>query len=578
MKKLLVIFLLLSVGSLAVYFSMQEKVPANLPVIAVEKKEEIASSKEPQELNFSGTLVEHLPSETLGFAFVNFSKESYQKLSTSVWRVEWIEKFLDALSKMSMSEEMSTARRILEKLDLKVTKEEFTGIALYLASSKIQEPSIVSSIANAGLIFEVKTPEYLEKLLSIAKEELPLANIQLEDLKLKESGNGIKISIPSKGITKGFEVLYFAKNANLGAIALSEEALNMLLDSQSTRPAILDTERFKSASREMSNDEVISLGYLDLHEMVQEDSANLATEAAKHSELFDLKNLSSFLISFSFRDTPSYFFRLNVENSWGQLFSILKNSDFSDLYSMVSRDSVLSLAVDGSIFKGIQLLLEKSGELGVAQEVVSEKLKILTAIDKIIFTERAAPLGQSILPVPDLFFAVKSKDTALLLAQTKLGMQQLMNRAGASSNAEQAWSQKEISGVNVEYLLSPIGIGGFLAVKDDYLFIASNEAQIKDALNGYIDKSKDFTELLKNSPEGQVFSEANLSTFYLNYPLLYAQLDSLKGLASTFSGGATSQFMSQESLEKLKKKGLFVSNLRIGERELSSSAGYKLPG
>lgn len=576
MKKLIALFVLLSVGSVTALFFIQEKVPTSSPVSTSDQKPKLIS-KVPQALDFSGTLVERLPSETLGFAFIDFSKESYQKLSNSVWRMEVIEKFLESFSKMTQSPEMSSALRIIEKLDLKTTKEEYKSSAIYFAASKDQEPSSLPSMINAGLVFEVKTSEYLEKLIDIAKEELQLANIQVEDLELKNNGSGIKIVNPQVD-NKGIEAFYFAKNGNFAAVAFTEDALSALLDSDSTRPKILDSERFKGASRDISNEEMISIAYLDLQELVQLGSTSLSTEVAKHGELFDLKNLSSFLISTSFSQTPSYIFRINVENTWGQLLSVLKDSDFSDLYNMVSSDSVMALSIDGSVFKGIQLLLEKTGDLGVAQESVNERLKIFTAIDKVIFTERAAPLGQSILPVPDLFFAIKSKDTKLLFDQTKLAMQQLLNSAGGNSNAEQPWSQKEISGVNVEYLLSPIGIGGFLAVKDDYLFISSNEAQMRDSLNGYINKSKAFSELLKNSVQGQAFIEPNLSSFYLNYPLLYAQLDSLKGLASTFSGGGSSQFMSQKSLDSLKQKGLFISTLKIGEKELSSSAGYKLPG
>lgn len=584
MKKIILVLLLLAVPAVGFYFFAQEKkdlaqdsTSTTSAIAKAQIEEQQVHSQGESELNFAGTLVEHLPAESFGFIYVDFVKESYQKLANSVWRLDLIGKLLNSQSTKNHNHNLSNVLRIVEKMDLKVFKEELKGIAIYLSSDKTKGQPI-----DAGLIFDVKNPEYLEKLLTVVREELKTESVQVTEVDFKEKGSGLKIerihspSPPSgsaeEQTTAQQTALYFVKNANFAALAATEENVIALLDQQITRPQILDSERFKIASRELSpNDQITALAYFDLQQIVQANQANLAAALVEHSDLLNLGNLSSIIYASSFLDVPSYFFRLNVENEWTELFSKLQNSDFTELYSMVSNDVVMAFAMDGSILKTLYALLEQNKAVNTNQA----NLQLVTSIDKILFTERAAPLGQSILPVPDLLFAVKSSNIEQILAQTKSAIQQLMNSSGGGA-AGTTWSEKDIAGVKVEYLLSPIGIGAFLASKDAYLLIASNETQIKEALTGYINNSKDFISSLESNSDAQKFSEGNLSTFYLNYPQLSAQLESLKGLLSAFSGEAGPDILSQENLGLMKQKRRFVSNLQIGKKDLSYRAGYQL--
>jgi hypothetical protein len=187
----------------------------------------------------------------------------------------------------------------------------------------------------------------------------------------------------------------------------------------------------------------------------------------------------------------------------------------SSLISHVKNDAVFFFALDGSLLK--MLLDQDKAGLPLPKTILKE-----------IKTLRAAGIGisRNSRVFPDLFalfqLGHKKKDTLdLLRSELNAGLR-------GSGLPLSSWQEREINGIQVHSMQSPLGIGAFFSQDSDHLFLTTSEM----SLRALYDKKKPSLSTKINSNQ-----QSSLALLFLDFNEMGSLISSIEGWINMFSGG-----------------------------------------
>lgn len=158
--------------------------------------------------------------------------------------------------------------------------------------------------------------------------------------------------------------------------------------------------------------------------------------------------------------------------------------------------------------------------LSASSPDVATELKQLPAVSEILLG-LALPAGAS--PFPDVYMLMRTSDPTVVLSTLKvlLGKQKLLS----------AWQSQTIAGTEVQLALSPMGVGAFLAIRDDQVLLATSRGAME--------------KLLTKGGKTPGAEKGTMLQLTANGQQILDLIKTLQGTLSMFTGGQTAVDLGQ---------------------------------
>lgn len=243
------------------------------------------------------------------------------------------------------------------------------------------------------------------------------------------------------------------------------------------------------------------------------------------------------------------------------LFSKLQTGVKTDLVALLPGSSVLALALDGVLLKGIKdSALAGMGAGG--QPKLASSLKLLDAVEGVALGLRGGA------PFPEAMVVAGSAKSAEVMAevQTQIGS------AGAGALPLSAWQEKQISGTSVRYMQTPLGIGVYMAALKDKAVVASTDSALSDTLAA-ISGQGSLGGKLSGQPGALLTKRPNpFLVIYADFKLMASAIESLHASLGMFTGGKA--FVPAEQIEALRQMGSALMAARAEGDAVTVDARY----
>ncbi len=232
--------------------------------------------------------------------------------------------------------------------------------------------------------------------------------------------------------------------------------------------------------------------------------------------------------------------------------------------SKFNKDSVGALTIDNSVLQIAKKNMLENLPASQTPEIKS-KLDILNSLNTIgISVNKSA--GGTIFPELSTFVKVKNSIDNVkssffdafktLISQSPLPLSE--------------WQEKEVNGLKTNYLLSPLGIGLFVANTENTLYLSTTENGLTNSLS---EENKE--TLLDTLPKDSIdeIKTKNPAIFlYVDYSKVADMIKDASSSMSMFTGGQSN--FDEEQYNSLKGMGKFSAALNIEGKSLVAEMGY----
>ncbi len=515
---------------------------------------------------FAGTLVSRIPSNSFFFVKWDGGSQAYAKFAASPWGAGSSgllpEKNDSPLGKFYAG----LAAIGLDPADKEMISKCFSeAVAFGVFQADRDKPAL-------GLIFKSQDLDLSAKLSAI-KTELLKAGQSAEDLKIDPAvGLNFSLKDSSQGDVGSFFLLVQSDfNLLTTDKALAEEVIHA---SGTAIPSFVDTASFKQAvSQFPAADSRFVIGAIDLQQL-SSSSQQLVPAAVKQEQ----SALKVAAFSLAMEETPQAVARLVYDPAAAgadSIFNTLNVSPGEELFKSLPEKPLLVINLDGQIIKRIKERVVAAGNAGQTVSPAPE-LAFLDKLNRVALVAGVAPLGQTMLPIPDLMLVLNAKDPSA----ARDGIESLIsNSLGKNAMSKGLkWSERDIDGKNkMKAVLSPLGVGAFLAVKGNTIILSSTEASMKDAFTG---KWNDSTfKRLSSRSRALTTDSPTAVIWYLDFKELAKVLENAKGMLSMYAPAQeeAASFLNQASLDALSKKGMSVGMITARAGEVHFQAAYQAP-
>jgi len=200
---------------------------------------------------------------------------------------------------------------------------------------------------------------------------------------------------------------------------------------------------------------------------------------------------------------------------------------------MVPQQTALWLSVSGALIK---LGLEQTAK--EQAPVTEDHLKTLGQLQS---------LGIALIPsegaqlFPGISIIAQHSNAADLMVELKKSLQAQQSQSPIPLSQ---WQTKQVDGKSVDYILSPLGLGLYLASSGDKVILSTNEDTLKKIFQ---------TQAGKHPRLASASTASSLAEFYLNADGIARLIDSLQGSLSMFTGGQP--LVSPEDMKMVRSLG-----------------------
>ncbi len=508
------------------------------------------------------SLVSRIPEDSLGFFAWEGSHPAYAKLSASPWGNT--SGFTELLKNADgeAKEMIDTLKQVgIDPTD-KATWEALLSEAVFYFTAPadgVKKPSM-------GVLFKSKDAGKLETLLTTVKSEAVKHNQKVSELKLA-TGKGFSVA----GAQPENEIVVASENG-VASIATTQALAEQTLASKGGKtPLLMTTASFSKASAGFPEaSKRFATAYVDIEKTVQ---AAAKSGAKVDTAALDTVPLTAVALAFSMDESPETSLRFvyddtkTANNPW---LKSLNSSASKSFASVLPTKPLLVLSVDGKMIKDVkEVMLAGLGEMGA---VYRQQLAFLDDLTRIGIAASVAPMGQSLLPIPDLMIVAESSDAE----KTKGQLQSILGLAMMSSGMPgMTWQDKQIEGTAVKSMTAPMGMGLFLASTKGLVVATSSEPVMKNALAS----KSGFSATLPKRGE-QVFSDAQtVSNLYLNFEEIGSYVESMGGMVSMYApqGQDASKFLNPENIQAIKKMGAMIGAVTIDKGIIGVDSFYQQP-
>jgi hypothetical protein len=521
-------------------------------------------------VRLSDTLISRVPENAVAFAYWEGKHPAYLKLEQSPWGQSGSMADLRAASKEFAQVAGALAKAGLDLENKEIVTDMLAEVVFFVLPVEAEAGD--QEAPPIGWIFKPRGKD-LAKLISEAKKELPKAGVKVQDFRAA-GGEGLQITSEPGG--SGSEPDAKEGKTDLFLLALGELGIGGLSKSVVERtaaypggalPAIAQTDLFRRTVAGLpGDDERFGLVYLDGEAMER------AITQAK-VQAVELQNLPfrSLALGFSMLEAPQ------VDARFIHKSKVAEAEKFASVSSVVfdaaPSSPLLLLTFDGDLLGG----LTKTAGLS---EPMAADLAFLSDVKRVGISASVAAPGQSMLPLPDLLLLFETENTkALQQGLEKAADNMISSSLGAQGGPAalgMQWTEQELpGGKKIKGMMTPMGVGVFLASFDNLVVAASTEQQIR-ALAGSTSKSGGLSPTA-----AAVFREAvTAGNLYLSFANLASFLENLSGMLALFApqqAGQAAPFLSPEKLANLRNMGSLVAYASLRDDTTDLKLFYEKP-
>lgn len=467
-------------------------------------------------------LIKKIPQDSFGFFVLNTSSEAYKKNIASSNGVS-SSKFTKNLKKVSQKtgkEFINLVNQSDSILFPSTNNKSKTDIVIgYISGNSEENLSI-------GAFFYSKDKDFYKNNLNKIKEDFIKSKLTIK----KEGPSQIEFT------TNDNKAIFLSAKNNHLAINFNKDYSNRLFSKVNKDKYFNNsTQEINRLRKELKTENEFLYAYLDVKRIIElVPILNLVPVEVKpllnlipqqfSTNLQMGENLTGTIVNY-----------IPEDKLLGSLKDIFKPSKSSNIDNL-SKNSIFALSLSTNIFTS---LIEFSKAAHLSKKEVPEIINEIKPNSDIVIALNSF----NITPFPDLQIILPVKNSESVIAFIKASIAS----PGTGINTSQ-WNVKEINGVKAQYIITPFGIGLYIANKDSNVLFATSELAMQNLLgNGELgDTISKFNSDFSNSK--------NIFKSYLNYPQIYKVLVSMQGMLSMFSGGQSNEFIKE--IEPLKDYGI----------------------
>ena len=502
----------------------------------------------------ANTLLNRVPQDAYGFLSLDLVSSSYQKYKNSSWGKQ------QALGPDQLKGLGKDATRFIEtvkKMGIDPAnpndwEKPFSKSIMFLTPLKEGE----TLKPGFGVVFESKDFD-LKKNLSILKTAIEKEKKDIKEVKDITIGDASGIEL----VTKKNDSIYLVNKGSLGVIGLEKAVIQKVIDAKGdTPPTVVSSPEFLESTKDFSATR-FGLGYIDIKRMVSELGELADNEKASEFKDLGLQNLAFFT---GMEDTPKAKFRVNYnQTEKNKAFYDLAGSSAKSIVGRLQQSPLFFLSLDGAVLRAIQEQASKNAP--PAQQAIVSQLAFLKNIKRFALTTQMAPIGQSILPIPDIAVMVESDDVPGLQSFVEAMALQALGQ-----NAAGGWKTKALeNGTSMKYMMVPPGITVALAQVENILVATNSENQIA-ALSG---SNKGFGTSQASAP---LTSSNSISNLYIDFKKLAEFLENMGGLAAMYApqNKDVAEILQPENIASLKNAGAMLTSISNSNGQLTVDIDY----
>lgn len=510
-------------------------------------------SSQKSQVAFSSDLLGRLPENITGVLHWDLSTEGYQKLAQS----PWADFSHTSVSNAGLSEGVDSFRLSLKRADInledkKQVQDLLTEGAIFTVPQKSGEKEIETKV---GIIFRSasaeKRTEALTRLESSVKKDNPGEVSQLEI----PNGKGFVVSGALQiavGWTPEFCVISKDKQLVEAVIGKTGGAVPALY----SQPEVLKaTEGFPPSA------ERIASGYCGVQSCTSLLNPTMleSINSPGNTSGVDIESSGLQAIAFasSMSEVPENDFRVvfdSEQSSQTSILSHLKNSSAKSIIEITPGKPLLLVTLDTTLLRELRNSLVPSTDTATRKS-----LEFLDSVGRIAIIGQAAPLGQALLPVPDLLVALETEEPQKALESIQKFVSDGIQAMGVGNFP---WTDKDIDGTPAKVISTPFGLGVALGIHKSTLLIASTENQLRSALTQLKSGESSFSKSLNTKAADFLIKEDSVSAFYLNFEQIGAMVENMGGLLSMYAPSSpdAQELLQQQNIKTLKSLGVLVGS------------------
>ncbi len=516
------------------------------------------------------TVLTLIPEQSVGFFLWEGKHPAYDKMTKSPWGASEND-FAKALQ--DSSKEWTELREVLEKIGLN-PEDKQTWRGLFAEAALFVSPSPDAGKPGAiGVVFRSDPSVKVSDRLNSLKSELGKKELEVKDVKVSV---GTAVSIRDKSSPEDGEKVYIGWNKDTAVFGSGEWVLESVLTSKGDKvPALVSNPNFERAARGLPKDaNRFATAYVDVQKMI-ELSDKLGAAGAEGAEKFKAGDIPLKGVSFGMGmdDTPQTNIRLvydpadRAKNSW---LGALNASSTTEILSALPSKPLLFLSLDGKTLRQMREIALAS--MGEAAAPVKKELVFLDHIKRFGIAARTAAPGQAMIPIPDILIVAESDKPA----ETQQQLESVVGTIAATSGlGGMPWQDKKIGETAAKSMMTPFGVGVFLASNKNLVLLASTESQLKTALGA--SKEPTFASALPTRVGDVFVKQDSLGNVYVNFVEVAGLMESMSGLLSMYAppGSESGQFLQAENIEAMKKMGTIVGSVRLEEGIIGIDSFYE---
>ena len=221
------------------------------------------------------------------------------------------------------------------------------------------------------------------------------------------------------------------------------------------------------------------------------------------------------------------------------------------------KESAIGVGIDGGIISGLIADVKRNMPDMSQQSLPISTESIESVISFSLGFEDVAPgalfpsVMFSFVVAPGSNFATELKSSIATAMQANTGI-------------AMPWQEKTIEDTPVQYLLTPLGIGVYIASSTTKVFVASSEQAVKKML--LANKAGD--DFLESFPKSirTISSDSTFAELVVSFPAVATTVRNLSGSLAMFTGGQT--LYEEKHLESLESFGLLAASLGFSDDTL----------
>lgn len=547
-------------------------------------------------VSLSNSLVYRIPTDSFAF-FWQSATPALQKLIDSPWGNQ---QNLSAIYKRLGMDELTDkwknngfdisypfSKNAIQELVIFASPASNSGTEATKGSSDL--PFSIGALAKSDSSEKTETiissfVEWLSKNNSVKVEKGSTDGISTYVLRPtnKEALNNIPKQI-APGISPEFSIdanditIYLGQKDSLMAVASDKQNLISLLGEKypPAPPQLITTKEFASHQYNAANsDQRLAFVYTDL--VALESFANSFSidegTSAETSANIDAVTSASMLMTMN--ATPQWEAIIKYSDTNPTLKKTLakfENSTISEnMRNALANTPVMFVSVDA------HNLAKLPSRLGNTSPV---KLDFLKGLKRIGVSLEVAPIGQSLLPIPNFSILFDSDNPEQIENElsnliTQYGSATMQGMPGANA----AWQDEVIEGNKVKHKITGPGINIYLTHKDNLVILCNSQNMLISSLKSINSKASPFIKGLSADARQSFEKDSSVIYIYTNYIQLAELLKNLRGVLQMFAAQnpEIADFMSDKKLDELRQlKSMFISVKHLPEdRQIRMRAAY----